>query len=184
MQIRRLAWRLTLRADGQDDSLALLPLQQEVHEPSLVWQQVHNGLQLHLEVPQVAWGLRGSRVNVAAPSRAAAQFPYPGQVDPCTVNGLLLAKAEPAVCDSRMSRAWLPKQGRESLIPHNPGPTPRPPLTASSRHADMWHQLQPWSPALALQSSAGTPQDFLTHPCTVPSDHTGGCAGSLAGSLH
>lgn len=47
---------LTLRAHRQDDHLALLPLQEEVHEPAFIWQEVHYGLQFHLEVPEVTCG--------------------------------------------------------------------------------------------------------------------------------
>lgn len=47
---------LTLRAHRQDDHLALLPLQEEVHEPAFIRQEVHYGLQFHLEVPEVTCG--------------------------------------------------------------------------------------------------------------------------------
>lgn len=46
---------LTLRTDRQDDHLALLPLEEKVHQSSFIWQEVDDGLKLHLEVPEVAW---------------------------------------------------------------------------------------------------------------------------------
>lgn len=46
---------LTLRTDRQDDHLAFLPLEEKVHQSSFIWQEVYDGLKLHLEVPEVAW---------------------------------------------------------------------------------------------------------------------------------
>ena len=66
---------LTLRAHRQDDHLALLPLQEEVHEPAFIRQEVHYGLQFHLEVPEVTWW-RGGTLNPAANQ---SSFPPPSR---------------------------------------------------------------------------------------------------------
>lgn len=46
---------LTLRTDRQDDHLALLSLEEKVHQSSFIWQEVYNRLKLYLEVPEVTW---------------------------------------------------------------------------------------------------------------------------------
>ena len=46
---------LTLRTDRQDDHLALLSLEEKVHQSSFIWQEVYDRLKLYLEVPEVTW---------------------------------------------------------------------------------------------------------------------------------